>query len=241
MDRPDPLITVVVYARNHEPHVVGALESVYGQDHDALELVVVDDGSSDRTVGMVRDYLDQGQVRSRFRRVEVIELTAPGMVPAAINRGIRESRGHYLNPLIGDERFAPGRLSALLRACTGRGAGLAFSRVEPIAGGGAASAAELEHVYSVQDNIEFFPTVGYALLRDQCSLSSGNLFFSRALFERVGDFASLPDAYDWDFLLRCLLVTEPMFVPDPLYSCRLLGRSAFSSVRRGWQWRQPGC
>ena len=58
-------------------------------------------------------------------------------------------------------------------------------------------------------------------------MSSGNLFFSRALFDRVGDFANLPDTYDWDFLLRCLLVTEPVFVPDPLYSCRLLGEERF--------------
>ena len=176
---------------------------------------------------MARDYLGQERVRSRVRRAAFVAAEADTDLPAALNRAVLESHGEYIGLLNGDERFAAGRLTALLGACVSNGAQIAFSRVEPVAGETAPSAAELEHLYSVQDNIEFFPTVGYALLRQPCMLSTGNLFFRRSLVDRVGGFAALPHAYAWDFALRCLLMTEPLFVATPLYLYRAQGHAAF--------------
>ncbi|MEO7273352.1 MAG: hypothetical protein ABI211_15245, partial [Vicinamibacterales bacterium] len=39
-------------------------------------------------------------------------------------------------------------------------------------------------------------------------------------------------AHDWDFLLRCLLVTEPVFVAEPLYGLRLRGHEGFLEHQR---------
>jgi glycosyltransferase involved in cell wall biosynthesis len=228
------LVSIVVSVRDQERHAEAALESAYEQDHDAVEIVVVDDGSQDRTASVVRNFMSQTRAQSRFRRIMLIEHEASLGASAAINRGLHEARGEYISLLNGDERFVRGRVSALLDACTRAGGELAFSRVEPIVDDAAvASSAELEHVYSVQDNIEFFPTVGYALLRNQCALSTGNLFFSRALFERVGDFANLNGSHGWQFLLRSVLLTEPIFVPEPLYRYRLLGHERFLQQQTG--------
>ena len=96
------------------------------------------------------------------------------------------------------------------------------------------------------------PSVGFALLRENVAISTGNLIFRRSLFERVGGFRPLLYCHDWDLLLRSVLVAEPAFVPALLYeyrihetnSYRALGEVAvreteavlisyFSAVRRG--------
>lgn len=227
MTSPLPLISVVVFASNDERDVQAALESVYEQDQQPLELVVLDDRSQDRTAAIVRDYLAQGRVQSRFRRAVLVESGESSGTHALINRGVQESQGQYVGLLQANERFARGRLTALVNACTAAGGQLAFTRVDPFGDDTASSSAEIEHVYSVQDNIEFFPTVGYGFLRYQCALSSGNLFFSRALFDRVGKLANLKHCAVWDFVLRALALTEPLFIREPLYLYRVVGQTGF--------------
>jgi len=48
----------------------------------------------------------------------------------------------------------------------------------------------------------------------------------------VGPFGPFEHAHDWDFLLRCLLVTEPAFVAEPLYGLQLRGHRAFVEHQR---------
>jgi len=229
MPGPSPLVSVVVLTGDDERHVPAALESLTTQDYPAVEVVIAA-GLRGRTGAAVRSFADDPRTRARFSRLVVID-SEDGGGPETVNRGIRESRGLYVALLNGDERLLPRRLTRMTEVCLSSGAEMAFSRVEPLPDG-APAPAELEYIYSVQDNIEFFPTVGYALLRHQAALSRGNLFFSRALFERVGPFAAFAHAHDWDFLLRSLLVSEPAFVAEPLYGLRLRGQEPFLEHQR---------
>ena len=62
------------------------------------------------------------------------------------------------------------------------------------------------------------------------AISTGNFFFERSLVAAVGYFRPYRYAHDWDFLLRCLLFTEPVFVAEPLYSYRLHAHNSFISL-----------
>ena len=59
------------------------------------------------------------------------------------------------------------------------------------------------------------------------ALSTGNLVFSRELLDTLGSFAALGYCHDWDFLVRSVAVTEPVFLPQPLYRYRLHGSNSF--------------
>ena len=109
----------------------------------------------------------------------------------------------------------------MLRASVDGQAELLFSRVEVLADATMVSPRAGADIYSVQDEIELFPTVGYALLRGQCAICTGNLFFSRRLAGEVSGFGHDGQLEGWDFALRCLSFTEPVFVPEPLYRHRL--------------------
>jgi glycosyltransferase involved in cell wall biosynthesis len=224
-----PLVSVIVPAWQDERHAEAALRSVYEQDHEAVEVIVVDDRRYQRAGSAIRAYLEQEDVRRRFRRTIFLEESGhAGGASRAINRGLHESQGGYINILGEDDIFARQRFSRLLRACFDGGTEFAFSRVEPRADVAAPSSAwsgEADSIYSVQDDIEFFPTVGYALLKGQCAVSTGNLFFSRRLADAVDGWGVADRSDGWDFALRCLLLVEPVFVPEPLCLYRL-GRAS---------------
>jgi len=86
------------------------MDSVLGQDYGDLELVVVDDGSTDDTPKLLTEY-EQRHPRERFRffRHENVGQAR------TLNRGYREARGALLGYLSDDDLLAPGAVSRLAR------------------------------------------------------------------------------------------------------------------------------
>jgi glycosyltransferase involved in cell wall biosynthesis len=99
-----PLITVVIGAYNAERYLAEAIESVLAQTYRNLELIVVDDGSTDRTGEIAQRYGDP---------VRCIRQENGGMA-ASRNRAIPEARGDYLAFLDADDRFPPDKLEQQL-------------------------------------------------------------------------------------------------------------------------------
>jgi glycosyltransferase involved in cell wall biosynthesis len=103
-----PMITALVDTFNHERYIEQALVSVLEQDFPSseLEILVVDDGSTDRTPEIVRKFAP---------RVRLLRKKNGGQA-SAFNVGIRESRGETVAFLDGDDWFAPGKLAAVASA-----------------------------------------------------------------------------------------------------------------------------
>jgi hypothetical protein len=76
---------------------------------------------------------------------------------------------------------------------------------------------------ALQDGAASFDTVGLAFVAGNPAISTGALFFSRALFDRVGGFRDLRYTHDWDFCLKACLHDEPVLVSEPLYEYRTHG------------------
>lgn len=97
-----PLVSIVTPAYNASEYLHEALDSVLAQTLGDWELVVVDDGSTDRTAAIAEGYGD--------RRIRLIRQARQG-VSAARNRAVRESRGALLAFLDADDRFLPTKLA----------------------------------------------------------------------------------------------------------------------------------
>jgi glycosyltransferase involved in cell wall biosynthesis len=102
-------VSVIVPTYNRAEQLPGTLDSVWYQTYRPLELIVVDDGSTDDTVATVKDWADmrdddQFQVQACKQ-----ENRGPS---AARNRGLVESRGQYIQFLDSDDRLHPQKIEA---------------------------------------------------------------------------------------------------------------------------------
>jgi glycosyltransferase involved in cell wall biosynthesis len=108
---PAPVVSAVMAARNVADVVGPAIESVLTQTLDALELIVVDDGSTDRTADVVRGFADE--------RLTLLTTTGVGR-GAARNLALAHARGEFIAVTDADDISLPHRFATQLAALTAR-------------------------------------------------------------------------------------------------------------------------
>ncbi len=94
-----PFVSVIIPVYNGERYLASTLQSVFAQDYQPLEVIVVDDGSTDSSTRLVREFTDVHYIRQENRGVA-----------AARNVGIAAARGEYLAFLDQDDLWEPDKL-----------------------------------------------------------------------------------------------------------------------------------
>ena len=102
-----PLISVIIPVYNREKLIVDALESVLNQPCRSLEIIVVDDGSSDRSAEVCKRY------QARDPRIKIFQKENGG-VSSARNYGIKHATGRYVAFLDSDDAWVPGAMTSAL-------------------------------------------------------------------------------------------------------------------------------
>jgi len=95
-----PLVSAVIIFFNEEKYIQEAVESVFAQTYDHWELLLVDDGSDDKSTGIARRYAEEHPAKVRY--LEHRDHANLGM-SASRNVGVRSARGRYLAFLDGDD------------------------------------------------------------------------------------------------------------------------------------------
>lgn len=221
-----PKISVVIPCFNAERYIAAAIRSALVQDWPDLEVVVVDDGSSDRSAELVRD---------TFPEVKVV-LQANQGVAVARNSGIACAQGDWIAFLDADDIWLPGKLQAQmdLLTCT-PGARMSYT------------------AWDVWTSTEPLPTPEYLLalkgrsgelahwsgasgwvypqLLLDCVVWTSTVLAERSVFSQIGQFdPSLRIGEDYDLWLRASRVTPIMRVSRPYALYRMHPNSITRSV-----------
>jgi glycosyltransferase involved in cell wall biosynthesis len=106
LDGSAPLVSVIVPSFNHAAYLRECVDSVLAQDHAPLEVIVVDDGSSDGSLDILRSY---------GSRITLVRQRG-GRQARARNLGLGVARGGLVAFLDSDDRYLPGRISAAVAA-----------------------------------------------------------------------------------------------------------------------------
>ncbi|MEX2641948.1 MAG: glycosyltransferase family 2 protein [Acetobacterales bacterium] len=196
-----PKVSVVVPTYNRARLLRRAIDSALGQSHRDLELLIVDDASTDRTADMVASYRDS--------RIRYFRQPANAGVAAARNRGMREAKGSLIAFLDSDDMWLPQKLELQVDMFE-RGPpalGLVHCAVEILDAGGSGRVV--------------VPREG-GLLRDRLLLSNVLAGGSCAMIRRsviavVGFFdEQLPAIEDYDYWLRIARFFRVDYVPEVL-------------------------
>jgi glycosyltransferase involved in cell wall biosynthesis len=105
-DAGSPLVSVVMPAYNHAAYICDALDSVLHEGYPNLEVVVIDDGSTDNTLAIATEWAAQHmEVPIRIRSQANAGLTR------TLNRLVNEADGEYVTYLASDDRLLPGGIA----------------------------------------------------------------------------------------------------------------------------------
>ena len=114
------LVSIIMPAYNAEKYLADSIRSVLAQTYSNWQLIVVDDGSTDRTANIVREFADHdGRVRYIFQE--------NGRLGKARNTGIANAVGSLIAFLDSDDLWIPNKLQMQLQALAENSADIVFS------------------------------------------------------------------------------------------------------------------
>ena len=177
-----PKISVVVPVYNQELYIEETVESVLSQKEVDLELIVVNDGSTDRS----------GEILKKFSSQIILIEQANQGVAVSRNNGVKASGGELIAFLDGDDRYLPGHLTKILK--------IAQSKPEAILFYGDAWVIDENGRPLWIQRSEAEPNLTKLLLKNFIIASS--VVMRRRLFDEGEWFEDFHPSEDWDLWLR---------------------------------------
>lgn len=228
-----PSVSVVIPSYNHRAYIGEAIESVRAQDHQPIQLVVIDDGSSDGSP----DYL-----RERFgTAIDRLIARENQGAHATLNEAIGLSSGEWVAILNSDDIYDPSRISRLLEFAAQERCDLVFSNIH--LRGETKRLPEDHRIVRAHERVvaaaKADRSIENALLCMQFAVTTSNFLMTRAAFERVGPFRPFRYCHDWDFLLRAIGKVRIGFLDEKLLDYRIHGRNTISEPGRWRHMTEP--
>ena len=194
------MISVIIPAYNHEKFIGQTVECVLNQTWEDLELLVIDDGSTDNTGSIVKGYNDPRLTYLYQENQDAYN---------TINRGLDLAKGEYITILNSDDIYAPERLERLVKVQKETGAHCLFTDVVPISDDGD-EFTDPEFGWNIwhRKNRDFYFACGdlyTAFLKGNFLVTSSNFFMTAEAARKVGHFCSLRYLHDYDFIFRMML------------------------------------
>lgn len=214
-----PLVTTIIPCYNHATYVARAVSSVLDQDHPAMQLVVIDDGSTDASLEVL-------EALAQKRPFEVVRQENRGIC-RTLNRAVREfARGEWIAVLASDDFWRPDKIRLQLEALRkAPGTRFCFSQAREF------------HDEALAEKGRVFPsTVREGQVLDRVfvrqHVPAGTMMFARALFDELGGFDENLREEDWDFVIRSAAASPFCAVAEPLLYYRAHPNNTMRTVSR---------
>ena len=127
MGKEKPLVSVIIPVYNTQDYLKACIESVQNQTYPNLEILLVDDGSTDQSGALCEEYAAQDE------RIRVFHKENGGL-PDARNMGLMEAHGEFLAFVDSDDLLAPKAVETLETLCETSNAEAAIGQVSAFAG-----------------------------------------------------------------------------------------------------------
>ena len=222
-----PLISVIIPLYNHESFITEALDSILNQTFQDFEIIIINDGSTDKSETIVQQISD--------KRIRYFSQENRG-AHYTINRGIEFSQGMFISILNSDDSYFNTRFEKCLKELeTNPSVDAVFTGIEYINQDGISQKTTLgaeenwDHIdtefsYEEENNITL------DLLAGNFLKTTSNLFCRKKCLQIVGPFRNLRYCHDYDFFLRMSQCCEISILREPLLRYRI---HADNTLREG--------
>lgn len=216
------LVSVIMPCYNAKDYICEAINSVFGQTYPSVELIVVDDGSSDGSCEILQ------QLSQRYAgSMTVLHQNNKGPYPAR-NLALKHAKGEYVAFLDADDYWRKDCLEKLQQAVSLNNVDLAYCGWQNVGEGSPGNLPYIPPQYENHDPVQLFMR--------KCPWPIHAALVRHEIVEVVKGFSERKySSMDYDFWLRILSVTRKLFrVPEVLAFYRWHDKGQISSVK----WRQ---
>lgn len=208
----NPRVSVVLPTLNADAHLADAIDSLLIQTYPNVEILVVDDGSTDSTVSIAKSYNDE--------RIRVLKRDEPGGLASALNEGIDAANGEYIARHDADDLSSPDRLARQV----------AYLDTHPevsLVGTAARMISESGDERGIRHVLER-PTADDLLEKNQF-VHGSVMFRKERVLEATGGYDTLFEtSEDYDLWIRLANEYPVRNLDAPLYTLRLRQDSVFA-------------
>jgi len=196
----NPTVSVIIPTYNRA-HLVGrAIESVLNQTYKDFEIIVVDDGSTDNTEDIIR------QFQEKDKRIKYIKHDKNKGGSAARNTGIKNSSGYFLSFLDSDDQWLPNKLEFEVKILNNNKNCIICST---------------GHTFINEKNMKIISKTSFkkqlvsqkTALRGECLTTNDFTVIKKAIVNIGGFDEKLPARQDWDLWIRITAIGRGIQIP----------------------------
>jgi glycosyltransferase involved in cell wall biosynthesis len=228
-----PVISIVMPCYNSEAFLDQTIKSVFQQTYPHIELIIIDDGSADRSPAILLESA------KKYPALKVFTQKNSGPYPAR-NLALQHAQGEFIIFLDADDYWMPDCLEKLYRALIEANADLSYCGWQNVVENGENGPPYVPPTYEKGDIFEYFLT--------GCPWPIHAALVRRNIVDKVGGFSTRCfTAMDYDFWIRLSAITQNIVkVPEVLAFYRWHNNGQISSVKwrqalDAWQVRKDFC
>jgi glycosyltransferase involved in cell wall biosynthesis len=219
-----PTVSVIIPSYNHEKYIGECIQSVLNQTYRDFEIVITDDGSTDRTVEIVENFDDP--------RIKLFKHFENKGAPVALNNCIRHASGKYIAPIGSDDAWYPEKLELQVRYLDEHpDIAVVFSKVDWVDELGSLIADEQNSYKDVFDaqNRTRFEWLRYFFKEGNC-LNMPSSLIRRKCFTEIGLLNPvLAGLHDFELWIRICLMYDIMILDKKFVRYRWMSDNSNAS------------
>lgn len=182
-----PLVSVIIPVYNVKPYLGECIESVINQTYNNLEIIIIDDGSTDASALMCDDY------KGKDTRIQVIHQSNKGL-SGARNTGLEQSHGDIIAFLDSDDDYLPNMIETMVQIMLESNADIVVCGYYVCRTENRMNQFENERCFLIPDGIKSNGSALRLLFDGTIDVTTWNKVFSRHLFDNI----RFPDGYVYE-------------------------------------------
>ena len=203
-----PLVTIAIPCYNHEVFVQDSIRSVINQTYKNIELIIIDDGSTDQSVNKIKEMLIECE--QRFTRFEFRDRPNKGLCNT-LNEALEWAQGDYFCVIASDDQMLPEKTSLQISSFKSDTVGV-FGGVNIINNKNQILSSRVR---------EYSETGFEDILLNKHDLPASSQMFKTDILRQVGGYNPNVKVEDWDLLLRMSKLNKKMvYIPQLLINYR---------------------
>ena len=203
-----PLVTIAIPCYNHAVFVQDSIRSVINQTYKNIELIIIDDGSTDQSVNKIKEMLIECE--QRFTRFEFRDRPNKGLCNT-LNEALEWAQGDYFCVIASDDQMLPEKTSLQISSFKSDTVGV-FGGVNII--------NNTNQILS--SRVREYSETGFEdILLNKHDLPASSQMFKTDILRQVGGYNPNVKVEDWDLLLRMAKLNKKMvYMPQLLINYR---------------------